>query len=123
VQKLFSMFPAGPPGVALLVLRLCVAALLFIDQAGRLSWPTPLWLTIASVLAAGAIAAGFLTPIFAVACGVLELTASASWAQLAAPFLILSLSLAVVAALLGPGAYSIDALMFGRRMVVLPPKR
>jgi uncharacterized membrane protein YphA (DoxX/SURF4 family) len=117
------MFPAGPPGVALLVLRLCVAALLFIDQAARLAWPTPLWLAIASVLAASAVAVGFLTPLFALACGVLELTASVSLAQWATPFLVLELSLAVVAALLGPGAYSIDALLFGRRMVVLPPER
>lgn len=107
----------------MLVLRLCVAALLFIDQAGRLSWPTPLWLALASVLAACLVAVGFLTPIFALACGLLELTASTSLAQWAEPLLVLSLSLAVVTALLGPGAYSIDASMFGRRMVVLPPER
>lgn len=123
VQKLFSMFPAGPPGVALLLLRLCVAALLFIDQAGRLSWPAPVWLAIATVLAAAALVAGFLTPIFALVCGLLELMALSSLGQLGAPLLILGLSLALAAALLGPGAYSIDALMFGRRMVVLPPER
>lgn len=109
--------------MALLLLRLCVAALLFIDQAGRLSWPAPLWLTIATLLAATALVAGFLTPVFALVCGVLELMALSSLAQLAAPLPILGLSLAVAAALLGPGAYSIDALMFGRRMVVLPPQR
>jgi hypothetical protein len=29
---------------------------------------------------------------------------------------------ALVLALLGPGAYSLDSYLFGRRMVVLPPR-
>jgi hypothetical protein len=117
------MFPAGPPGIALLLLRLCVAALLFIDQAGRLSWPAPVGLAIAGVLAAAAVAVGFLTPIFALVCGLLALLISTSLAQFAVPLLIFNVLLAIAAALLGPGAYSIDALMFGRRVVVLPPER
>jgi uncharacterized membrane protein YphA (DoxX/SURF4 family) len=117
------MFPSGPPGVALLLLRLCLGALLFVDQAGRIVWPAPLWLAICSVLAAVAVAVGFLTPLFALICGVLELAALAGMAELGAPWEVLTLILAIAVALLGPGAYSIDAWMFGRRVLVLPPKR
>ncbi|MFC4310815.1 hypothetical protein ACFPN2_17100 [Steroidobacter flavus] len=123
MQKLFSMFPAGPPGVALLLLRLCLGALLFVDQTGRIAWPMPVWLAIGSVLAAAAVAVGILTPLFALVCGVLELAALAGMAELGAPWEVFNLILAIAAALLGPGAYSIDAWMFGRRVVVLPPER
>lgn len=117
------MFPVGPPGVALLLLRLCVAALLFVDQSGRLSWPTPLWLAIGSVLVASAVAIGFLTPLCALVCGLLDLAALAGVVQFAAPLVVIELLLAAAIALLGPGAYSIDAKMFGRRVVLLPPER
>ena len=109
--------------MALLLLRLCVGALLFIDQSGRLSWPAPLWLALGSVLVAGAVAVGFLTPLFAVLCGLLELSALTGVAQFAVPLIVIEILLAAVIALLGPGAYSIDALMFGRRVVLLPPER
>jgi hypothetical protein len=123
VKKLFSMFPSGPPGVALLLLRLCLGGLLFVDQAGRIAWPMPVWLAVGSVLAAAAVAVGFLTPFFALVCGVLELAALAGMAELGAPWEVLNLILAIITALLGPGAYSIDAWMFGRRVVVMPPRR
>ena len=38
-----------------------------------------------------------------------------------ATVLILSMPVAAALALLGPGAYSIDARVFGRRVIVLPP--
>lgn len=123
VQKLFSMFPAGLPGFALLLLRLSVAALLFIDQAGQLLWPAPMWLLVVSGIAALAVSVGFLTPLFALLCGLLKISALASAAQLIVPLVVLALLLATAVAMLGPGAYSIDARMFGRRVVLLPPQR
>jgi len=123
VQKLFSMFPAGLPGLALLLLRLAVAALLFIDQAGNLLLPAPIWLLIVSIVAGIAVSLGFLTPLFAGLSGLAKIVGLASLPQLFAPLVILALLLVAALAMLGPGAYSLDAKMFGRRVVVLPPQR
>jgi hypothetical protein len=40
-----------------------------------------------------------------------------------APLIVLALLLSLAVAMLGPGAYSLDAKMFGRRVVLLPPQR
>jgi hypothetical protein len=117
------MFPAGLPGLALLLLRLSVAALLFIDQAGNLLLPAPGWLLIISIVAALAVSLGILTPLFAVLSGLAKIFALVGLAQILAPLVVLALLLAAALAMLGPGAYSVDAKMFGRRVVLLPPQR
>jgi hypothetical protein len=38
-----------------------------------------------------------------------------------ASVLMISIPVAIALVLLGPGAYSLDARMFGRRVIVLPP--
>lgn len=117
------MFPAGAPGIALLLLRLSVAAMLFIDPSGRVSWPAALWLAVVSLVAALAVAGGFLTPILALICGALKVYALIGTAHGITPLLVLALLLSIAVAMLGPGAYSLDAKMFGRRVVLLPPQR
>lgn len=123
VQKLFSMFPAGAPGIALLLLRLSVAVMLFIDPAGRVLWPATLWLTLVTFIAASAVVAGFFTPILALICGALKVYALIGTMSGVAPLIVLVLLLSAAVAMLGPGAYSVDAKMFGRRVVLLPPQR
>jgi hypothetical protein len=123
VQKLFSMFPAGAPGIALLLLRLSVAAMLFIDPAGRVSWPASLLLSVVSFVTATAVTVGFLTPILALICGALKVYALIGTAHGIVPLIVLALLLSFAVAMLGPGAYSLDAKLFGRRVVLLPPQR
>src|SRR6185436_15858750 len=114
---------AGPPGIALLLLRVSVGLVLFIDQCGRLAWPAPMWLLAAAVLAALAVSLGVLTPLFALVCGLFKICSLAHATLIVAPPVLLALLLAVSVAMLGPGAYSLDARMFGRRVVLLPPQR
>jgi hypothetical protein len=123
VQKLFSMFPAGAPGIALLLLRVSVAAMLFIDPAGRVFWPAPIWLAVVSFVAAIAVTVGFLTPILALICGALKIYALVGSPHWIGALIVLALLLSCAVAMLGPGAYSLDAKMFGRRVVLLPPPR
>jgi uncharacterized membrane protein YphA (DoxX/SURF4 family) len=123
VQKLFSMFPAGAPGIALLLLRSSVAAMLFIDPAGRVFWPAPIWLAVVSFVAAIAVTVGFLTPILALICGALKIYALVGSPHWIGALIVLALLLSCAVAMLGPGAYSLDAKMFGRRVVLLPPPR
>jgi hypothetical protein len=126
VQRLFSMFPQGGPGVALLLLRISVAAIFMVNltHCFRVS-STPL-LSACFLLTSAitiSLSIGFLTPFLAViAC------ASALADLLVAPNLgsvlyVIALFDSAALALLGPGAYSLDARLFGLRVTVVPPRR
>jgi putative oxidoreductase len=118
VQRLFSMFPPGFPGIALLLLRVSVALTVLLEGYMRQEG-LPVWLVAASLLLAILLIAGFVTPILAILAMVVQLAGAfqGSWPT---RILVAILSLnALALALLGPGAYSVDALRFGRRVVDL----
>lgn len=112
MQLLHATFPDRLPGVGALLLRLLVASMLVwpwglraaMPEAGLLGWA---W------LAALMLATGSLLPLGVVMALVLGwLDASLDgW-----PFA----GLAMVLLLIGPGAYSVDALLFGRRVLQRP---
>lgn len=116
MQRLFSTFPSRGPGVALVLFRACVAALFAFDAWAHL----PVVAT-ASCLAAGALTTllllGFATPFACLLCLVAEALFTA---QDFTPMTGLVLVEATALALLGPGAYSVDALLFARRRLVWP---
>ena len=70
-----------------------------------------------SVVGAACLLVGFMTPVIAIAVtiGTAALTLSGLFQS---PLEIIVLTIAV--ALLGPGAFSLDARMFGRREILLP---
>jgi hypothetical protein len=116
------MFPAGLPGLALLLLRLSVALALLLDVYAHLN-ALPGWTHGTAILISLVVSVGYLTPITAAAALVYHalvwLTLGAG-VDAAAVTLVLSLD-ALALGLLGPGAYSVDSRRFGRRLVVLPP--
>ena len=131
MQRYFSTFPGSWPGVGLLLLRIVVGGAAAIQGAAYVTQTTePNALTwIASVLAVvsgAALVAGFLTPASGVAAGLTTLFIAATWAaphtsllieRVAAVFMIVD---AAALALLGPGAHSLDARLFGRREIIVP---
>jgi uncharacterized membrane protein YphA (DoxX/SURF4 family) len=64
---------------------------------------------------------GFLTPIVAILALLFHLIAWSSLSIDSVGMTAVALLDALAVAMLGPGAYSIDAYRFGRRVVVLPP--
>jgi hypothetical protein len=118
------MFPQGGPGVGLLFLRLAVAAMLAFNVAHRFEFSSSLRWTVVSLIAltAFSLCPGFLTPVLSVvACMV-----AVANLFLGQPInLVYVLRILTSAALffLGPGAYSIDARLFGRRVTVVPPRK
>jgi len=134
LQRLFSTFPGGLPGIGLLLLRASVGglavicgALYFFDAAER----TPaVWIMAAGLLVSGAtLIVGYLTPLASLLTGLCIFVNVCSWvpthllaslgARLMAAVMVL---IAVAIALLGPGAFSLDGYLFGRREIVIPPR-
>jgi hypothetical protein len=111
------MFPQGWPGAGLLLLRAAVAGgtALGLDVAG-LSLPPALPWCIAALLLFGA-----LTPLACLLCCLLAIgvLSQADWGATATTALLTGLSAAALA-LLGPGAFSLDSALFGRRRLILP---
>lgn len=135
MQRLFSAFPDGWPGVGLVFLRLAVALSaiaqgIFAIAANR-GAAFAIWaMGLLAIVVGIALLIGFLTPLMsaATAIGYLVLGVSGFLATDANrhsdAFSALDLAVMSVAlVLLGPGAVSLDARMFGRREIIIPEGR
>lgn len=100
-----------------------------LDLAGLAARTPFVWVVALSLLLAGlSLIVGFMTPFASLLIGVCILGISLSWlpapavASMALPLAALFLLITAVAiALLGPGAFSVDGHLFGRREIVIPP--
>ena len=121
VQRLCSSYPSGIPGIALVLLRLSVAVLLFAGGDSRSSLVRSSPLFFLSLAVAVALCAGGGTKLAAFLALVVQALLLVRSPQenivLSAIFMTQSLS----AAMLGGGYYSIDGFMYGRKRVIFPP--
>ena len=132
LQRFFSTFPAGWPAAGLLLLR-AVAGGTAASEGGSLLLQradpaiASLVLGALAIVSGVGLVAGFLTPGTALAVGVSTLLmAAAGPPPIVAGLVIdrlaaaLVIAVALALAMLGPGAHSIDARLFGRREIVIP---
>ena len=122
MQRLFSTFPNSWPGAGLLVLRVALALPAIIDST-RLAMQGP-WaagLGLVSVAASALVLVGLWTPYAAGMLGAAQLLL-----LLPGDFLLerqlLRAAMAAALIMLGPGAWSIDRRLFGRKRIDLPAK-
>jgi putative oxidoreductase len=122
LQRLFSMFPNGWPGVALLLLRVAASILLILDGAIALQLRADLRTTIVQSVALGAgtlLLLGLWTPIAGVLVTLVEVcVVLLGTAHVRSSILLGAVGAALVA--LGPGSTSIDARLFGRKRLDIP---
>jgi uncharacterized membrane protein YphA (DoxX/SURF4 family) len=134
VQRLFSTFPSGSPGVGLLLLRAALAVALLVHGAKCLGdHHSTLGASAVGVMVAlsgGLLLLGLMTPLAGLLAAVGTGALSVSWLPSPHPNVfdvgltaLLVVLVAVATALLGPGAFSLDAVLFGRREITIPQKR
>jgi uncharacterized membrane protein YphA (DoxX/SURF4 family) len=119
--------------VGLLVLRTGAAAVLIVQGSACLALrPAGTWGTWAAgateILAGALLVIGLMTPLAGVVGAIGTASAALSWFPWPMPFpggtaigSLLRVLVMVAIALLGPGAISVDAALFGRREIAIPP--
>ena len=122
MQRLFSTFPEGSPGAGLLFLRAVAAVPTFQEGiAAVLSTPFPAHMVpqLMATAAAALLVVGFWTPVAGVLLALAEIFLAFSHSHDPWIHVVLGV-LGAALALLGPGAWSVDARRFGRKRIQIP---
>jgi uncharacterized membrane protein YphA (DoxX/SURF4 family) len=114
------MFPQGGPGVALLLLRVSVVAFLSLAVA---NYNGSSLVLVGAVLISISLLIGFLTPFFCVMVAAFIIVNIIINPYASSALCVIAIANAVALGLLGPGAYSVDARLFGRRVTVVRPRK
>jgi len=122
VQRLFSTFPNSWPGAGLLLLRVCLATALIylgaVSLSERPSQAIELAQNLVLAVSGVCVLVGLWTPLMGTLVAFDEVWIAASFHSLGHGDTWIHVLLAMLAlslAMLGPGAWSIDARLFGRK--------
>jgi uncharacterized membrane protein YphA (DoxX/SURF4 family) len=132
LQRLFSTFPSGWPGVGLFLLRTAIGGTALIQGGVYLTdhvtqgfepWVVGLAMAVGGI----ALIIGFLTPVASILVALGTLGIALLWFPAPTPNLfntplpaILVVIVAAAIAFLGPGTASVDRRLFGRREIIIP---
>jgi hypothetical protein len=121
MQRLFTTFPTGWPGAALLLLRIVCAlpiildALLIVSDGADLAQS---WLRLGLLIPAVLLFLGLYTPVAASLQVLLELLLTIAVPAIA-PLHLTRAAIGIALMGLGPGAWSLDSRMYGRKRIDL----
>jgi uncharacterized membrane protein YphA (DoxX/SURF4 family) len=127
------MFPSGWPGAGLLLLRLATGAVLIVQGFAYFGDKRELGFSGAALAAVAIVVGfslviGFLTRCVALAAATIGVVGVCSWlpGSFVGPVVTrttagMSAVIAVAVICIGPGALSLDARLFGRREIIIPP--
>ena len=120
MRRLFATFPTGAPGCGLVVLRVVAALSLQADATGQVVLSQHASIPgVALILVSLALLVGLFTPIVALLAAAIEASMLVTGTSASIALLLQGPMICVALALLGPGAYSLDARLFGSRVVIL----
>lgn len=112
------MFPAGAAGWGLLLLRVCAAAMLIRNITADATVPIPIWEIATVIILAGAFCLGAFTPVSCCVSGMLQVFMMLRGAEPNPFHFACTFGITAALFLLGPGAFSLDSRLFGRRLIV-----
>jgi uncharacterized membrane protein YphA (DoxX/SURF4 family) len=121
MQRIFSTFPDGWPGCGLLLLRLAGSAPVFlVGAAPLLGTPgdAPLWLRLFSCTVGVSLLLGLWTPLAASCQAIIEILLALTGVTFESTYLIHAL-IGLSLVMLGPGSWSIDARLYGRKRIYI----
>lgn len=128
LQRLFSTFADGWPGIGLLLLRLLTAAaLIYFGIAGVVVSPAPM-VAVLQIVGIGAgifLLVGLRTPVTGTLAAVAKVAIACSrlFSHSGDPLIPLAQAVLCAAlAMVGPGAWSVDARVFGRKHIDFPER-
>jgi len=126
LQRLFSTFASGWPGIGLLLSRLLTGAALINFGIASLRESPPLATVVLQIIGVGAgilLLVGLWTPAAGTLAAILKVSIAFSrfLSHSGDPWIaVVQAVLGAVLAMVGPGAWSIDARLFGRKRVDFP---
>jgi uncharacterized membrane protein YphA (DoxX/SURF4 family) len=143
VRRLYSVFPGGRLGVGLLILRLAagIATSIFgavllgrlaTSSTGAVSYASHLFLALLLLGGSILLGLGVLVPSVSIVLGTGQLIAAYIGLSLGNPsqgmrfgwiFLLLLAAISIAIFFVGPGAYSIDARLYGRKRIFIPSRK
>jgi uncharacterized membrane protein YphA (DoxX/SURF4 family) len=124
LQRLYSTFPEGWPGAGLIFLRAATALPLQHGIVALLAAhpPTVIIPQLTVVAAAALLLVGLCTPVAGLLMAAAELYLAFSKAPDPSSQITLG-ALGAALAMLGPGAWSVDARVFGRKRIQIPQRK
>ena len=120
------MFPQGGPGIGLLLLRIAAAGVFASNLTHRFNFSSSaLYWFVVSVIALISLGLllGFLTVVLTIIACVAAVANIFLADQPTDVVYILRILMSAALFFLGPGAYSVDARLFGLRVTVVPPRK
>jgi hypothetical protein len=121
LQRLFSAFPCGLPGAGLVLLRAAAAIPLVYAGRATVASSSPILLEVVTAGAAILLLIGLWTPLAGALIAVAELRLAVL--HPAAPWMYVHFAaMGAALAMLGPGGCSLDARLFGRKRIEIPPR-
>src|SRR5215213_3317054 len=120
------MFPQGGPGIGLLLLRIAVAGMFALNLTHRFNFSSNAlhWFVVLLIgLVTLGLLLGFLTTILTIIACVAAVANLLLAEQRIDVVYMLTTLMSAALFFLGPGAYSVDARLFGLRVTVVPPRK
>jgi uncharacterized membrane protein YphA (DoxX/SURF4 family) len=123
VQRLFSTFPEGWPGTGLVFLRAATTIPLvqFIAGSQRATLPVSVIFQFLAAICSVLLTIGLWTPVAGLFMAISEMSLLLFPSASTSMHIVLA-ALGAALAMIGPGAWSVDARLFGRKRIRIPQR-